>query len=683
MLMRQRKEQLYTPLKTMGFLQFILKTSCRICPVLLLCFLGIEGFSQELGLPPFRYFSPNQYEAGSRNWSLVADSTGVIYVANEEGLLRYDGVTWMKTELPQKQIAYWVETDNDGKIYVGANGDFGVVQFSEEGGLFYESLLTRLDSQYHDFNVVWEIARDKWGVVFRSRKYLFRLIDDEITTFQVPEGGSKFDVAFSVRDTVYLRVYDLGLAYVAEDGVRSLPNSAFFAEKKVNGIYPYGRDRLLIATRYEGLYIYDAKQGATPFTTNADEYLLENKIYDGHYLENGNYALATMANGVVVLTPEGKEVFRFDSSNGLKNNQTLYVREVNGQLWLGTKNGIFQLAYNAPFKAVEDEFGLNGQVSGIFRYDESLFVTCNDGFYQLSDQQGFPEFERINEDVIVDCVNLFEMGNAAWLSSLDGIFEYQDGTLQKKSAFSPREIVRTSREDVFLSSEFYFGLHLLTYSGGQFENRPVLSIDRYIDQIIPAGNDLFHVKTIDNQYYAVQLDFSTEEVSATIINESALPVGVQLIRVGDEVGFVSRDSLYFFEAGEINPKSYGLQFQRKPQEIVLTAPLSGDYCLICYEDELKSFFCEKFKLDEGQRLSSSGEYVYTAFEPTAVYENPDNQNLWIGGATGIRVFKSTAGDEKPLLQEGQTLIRQMYVGGDSTIFTGLDQLHSLKFDENK
>ncbi|MEL7145495.1 MAG: ATP-binding protein [Bacteroidota bacterium] len=453
----------------------------------------------------------------------------------------------------------------------------------------------------------------------------------------------------------------------------------FSAKKSENGIYPYGEDELLIATRHEGLYIYNKREGVREFETAADAYLLQNKIYDGHFLENGNYALATMANGIVVVTPEGNEIFRFDSSNGLRNNQTLYVREVAGQLWLGTKNGIFQLAYNAPFKSVEDEFGLNGQVSGIFRRGAEMYVTCNDGFYQLDKKT--LRFSRVNRQVIVDCVNLFDIGENMLVSSLEGIFQYEAGELIEKSTFPLREIVPTSRKDVYLASRFYFGLSLLYTTNGEYRGVSLPQINRYVEQIIPEGVNTYHVRTIDDKYYFLKLNFDTNEPKVEILNERKLSAGTHLIKLSNGVGLINGNGLSLLKE-QVSTVASKVDFQRKPMSIVATASLTDEQCLICYEDELKSFFCEKFKQTTDNRLTSTREYLYTDFKPTAVFEDPVDKTLWIGGATGVWMFKSSGGLERPFLQKSQTLIRQLRLNSDSVIYTNPEDQHTFRYDEN-
>lgn len=81
----------------------------------------------QIGTPHFKYFSPQDYKEGNRNWAIASDAKGVIYVGNDDGILRFDGISWELIPLPQNQIAYWLEKGEDGNIYVGANGEIGML----------------------------------------------------------------------------------------------------------------------------------------------------------------------------------------------------------------------------------------------------------------------------------------------------------------------------------------------------------------------------------------------------------------------------------------------------------------------------------------------------------------------------------------------------------------------------
>ncbi|MDW3192921.1 MAG: ATP-binding protein [Cytophagales bacterium] len=649
--------------------------------IFLLCLLTLvprPTYGQELGLPPYQYYSPQDYQAASRNWSIVTDSTGVVYAANEDGVLRYDGIRWELIELPFQQKAYWVEIDEEDIIYVGANGDFGMLVSDSVGKIVYQSLAKDLPEAFMDFNVVWEVVSTRYGVVFRSRNYLFRYFGGELEVFSVPEKGRIFDAAYTDRGMAYFRIYDLGLGYLDEEGIKVLPNSSFFAERKVNGIYGYGKDKLLIATRFEGLFLYDERE-IVPFRSEVDEYLIENKIYDGHHLADGNYALATMASGLVIITPEGKEVMRFDSSNGLGNNATLFVTESNGHLWLATKNGIIKMAHEAPYRLVGKEFGLRGQVSDIFEWSGEQYVACNDGFYRLDKDSRTPIFQSVNENTIIDCVNLFDHDNTLHVTSLEGVYQYSKAELTRLSRFSGREVIPTNIKNTYLASEFYFGLYLVTIEDETLSETRVEGINRMITQIVRMENDRFWIRSIDDVLYQIVVSEATDgNAVARIEQELPLSPDTYILKKGAEILLLSGDQLFQIVDGKLTNTNHQMSFQYQPQKIVFAASLITDTCLICYEDAQSSTFCEKFNFDQSGNLETAGTYMYVGFRPNTLFYDVARNEIWLGGADGISIFF----DQEPASeQESAILIRQMMVN-DSAISLKPGVLHELSHQEN-
>lgn len=644
----------------------------------LLVFLTAFAVAQDFGLPPYRYYSPQEYLAASRNWSIVTDTSGIVYVANEDGVLRFDGINWDLIELPARQKAYWVEMGEDGYIYVGANGDFGQLIKNDNNQITYQSLAKELPEAYQDFNVVWEVVSTKLGVVFRSRKYLFRYAEGKLTNFSVPGGGRIFDAAYSARDKVYFRVYDLGLAWLNKDGVQVLPNSSFFATKKVNGIYAYGSDQLLIATRFEGLFIYN-ESGIAPFHSDADEYLRDNKIYDGHQLEDGNYAIATMADGLVVITPSGEQVLRFDSSNGLGNNATLFVTEREGYLWLATKNGLFQIAHQAPYRLVGEEFGLNGQVSDIFQWNEQHYVACNDGFYRLSGEGADRKFKVVNEHTIVDCVNLFAHQDTLHIGSLEGIFRHENGETKRITRFSPREVLATPFDRFYLASEFYFGLYMLRFEGSEIFEERIEGIDRLVTQIKDLGGGRFWVRTIDDQLYDVTIIADNKNVRTFLNWQKQLSADTHIIGINDELRLLTKNKLYLVKNDQVISIGSAISFQYDPEKIIYTHTLNSGNHMICYEDAQGSTFCEKFENDSGGTLKSSGEYLNVDFRPNALFENEVTGEIWLGGADGIRIFSLGNSRED---YTSTTALRKLTVA-DSVISINPDESYEFSYDQNQ
>ncbi|MBI3883136.1 MAG: hypothetical protein HY305_02700 [Sphingobacteriales bacterium] len=88
--------------------------------LLIILFLPFHVFAQNtIGLPDVFNHSEETYNAGLHNWDIKQDRNGIIYVANDEGLLSFDGKRWSKFPLPNKTIVRSVEIGTDNRIYVG------------------------------------------------------------------------------------------------------------------------------------------------------------------------------------------------------------------------------------------------------------------------------------------------------------------------------------------------------------------------------------------------------------------------------------------------------------------------------------------------------------------------------------------------------------------------------------
>ncbi|MGH7495605.1 MAG: hypothetical protein ACREOO_24865 [bacterium] len=74
----------------------------------------------ESGLPVIRNFRPRDYRAAPANHALAQDSLGLMYAANDDGVLVFDGVQWRLIRLPGGSPAKSL-CSADGVIYVGGS----------------------------------------------------------------------------------------------------------------------------------------------------------------------------------------------------------------------------------------------------------------------------------------------------------------------------------------------------------------------------------------------------------------------------------------------------------------------------------------------------------------------------------------------------------------------------------
>ena len=113
-------------------------------------------------MPIITNYNSATYNAGLQNWCCTQDLNGEIYIANNTGLLRFDGYRWEHFTIPDNQTVRSVLADHStGRIYVGAYHEFGYFEPDEYGNLIYVSLHNaKRDStgNPHDYDI-WQISK--------------------------------------------------------------------------------------------------------------------------------------------------------------------------------------------------------------------------------------------------------------------------------------------------------------------------------------------------------------------------------------------------------------------------------------------------------------------------------------------------------------------------------------------
>ena len=127
--------------------------------------------AQEAGRPFIRNFPPSEYRAYSQNWAVTQDSRGIMYFANTDGLLEYDGINWrLIKKLP---VVRSIAIDSLGRIYVGLENDMGYLEPDNKGIYQYYSLKAKIPGNDRDFTSVYSsyILGDQ--VIFLTQHGIF------------------------------------------------------------------------------------------------------------------------------------------------------------------------------------------------------------------------------------------------------------------------------------------------------------------------------------------------------------------------------------------------------------------------------------------------------------------------------------------------------------------------------
>src|SRR5680860_869436 len=131
-------------------------------------------------LPPIHNYKIHEYNAASKNWGLAANENGELFVANNKGLLHFNGEEWTLYQLPNKTVIRSVAYIK-GKVYTGSYEEFGYWEKDKTGALRYTSLTHLIKDHAFTSEEFWQILPYKDSIVFRSFSGIYIYKNDSIT----------------------------------------------------------------------------------------------------------------------------------------------------------------------------------------------------------------------------------------------------------------------------------------------------------------------------------------------------------------------------------------------------------------------------------------------------------------------------------------------------------------------
>ncbi|MCP5103726.1 MAG: hypothetical protein GY950_10130, partial [bacterium] len=401
-------------------------------------------FCRSDGSKYFKNFRPDDYSAQPQNWSIVQDKRGIIYIGNHGMLLEFDGVSWKDISIPNQTVRS-LAVDNNGTIYVGGINEFGFFAPESKGALEYVSLKDHLDDTKRNFSDVWETISTGEGIYFRTSKLLFRWNPQkkQMKVWEPDNAFSAFHVSFTCEGKFYIRRKKIGLMHMENGSLKLLPGGDTFAEVRIYMMVPYDDKRLLIGTRSNGFFIYDGIK-PVPFSTGADDYLMENQLSHGIRLPAGDFAAATLRGGIVIFDSRGNLKRIFNKASGLQDDNVKCVFEdFQGNLWLAFQKGIAKIEYASPISIYDnDRSGLPGIVLSVAKHRNELYAGTARGLYSLSSPGKFRPVHGISSS----CWSVISTGKSLLAATTDGIFQVEDD-MRRRIVENPAYFLLRSQKD--------------------------------------------------------------------------------------------------------------------------------------------------------------------------------------------------------------------------------------------
>lgn len=442
---------------------------------LLLCIIACQYLMAQhaIAIPSIISYSKEDYKAGSQNWKFVQDEQGILYVANNEGLLSFDGNHWNKYPLPNESIVRSLAVGPGGKIYIGAQGEIGYFQPNEAGLLQYHSLVELIPSEHREFADIWNVIVLKDDIFFRSNKRIFHMAKDKIIAYP----SRNWDFLGYANGMLIANEYDKGLLQFKNGSWEPFVETGSQTNNtKLIDLVALNNDSILIATKHAGLFCY-SRGNLQPFIS-PDLAGITDKIINGIIKINDNeLAIATALGGCYIINAKGSLVQRLSLQEGLQNNNIIAISlDQQKNIWLGLNNGIDFIGYNSPIRHIFPDKQEHSPGSAAIIHKNRLYIGLTSGLYQApislendlsSVRSSFTKVNNSNGQVW----NLSEVNQQLILGHSDGAFivNGSEASLLDGSSgfwfFKPLSPVQPSQ---YMLAGTYNGLNVYDYQQGKF-----------------------------------------------------------------------------------------------------------------------------------------------------------------------------------------------------------------------
>lgn len=328
----------------------------------------------QLGTPKLQQYDGRDYRAGAANYAVAQSAEGLLYVANADTLLQYDGATWRAIGSEVRGLRHLV-LGPDSLLYGLAQSAVGVVAPADRG----QVCLRRLAIDRPPEGELLHVFATPGGVYAVYTRGVVRLYRGRAT--RCVEQAQAYRNRPPLEALVHYPLWGLTAAvgdtvapYLAVPLLQGQAVVALLAQPGFETVVVLADGRTY---RFNGWVLRPLRNEAQ--TDLANGQVTQARLLPGRYL-----ALGTLRSGLFVLDKYGREALRLGRLSGLQNETVFDLHPDNeGGLWLALESGLSRAELLAPLTFFDADAGLQGGVNALASVADTLFAATDRGIYWL------------------------------------------------------------------------------------------------------------------------------------------------------------------------------------------------------------------------------------------------------------------------------------------------------------
>ncbi|HRG57686.1 MAG TPA: SpoIIE family protein phosphatase [Bacteroidia bacterium] len=363
----------------------------------LLFIISLESKGINGGVTFIKNFTEKSYNAHAENHYIAQDKKGIMYFANAECILTFDGTKWNGIYLPNVPHVYAVAVNNEGVVFAGGENEFGYLSYDKQGAQTYVSLTNLIPKDKRIFTDIFDIVCTDSLIYFLAEERLFIYNHKQIFTID-PLTESKFRVLFKVNNQVYINDKNQGLQQVIGKKFLSVKNTSDLGELRVKSMFEIDK-HLLVCTGQNKFVDITSQQNNQQNWFNIP---LENNLIvrTAIKLSNGNICVGSKNEGLLIFNTKGKILAKYNIQNGLINNSVWYLYEdVQKNIWVATDKGISYLEMSSKILKIPSNLLTEVNLNSVVNDDNKIYIGTSQGLTKLVKTDETINEEKLSTDL--------------------------------------------------------------------------------------------------------------------------------------------------------------------------------------------------------------------------------------------------------------------------------------------
>ncbi len=344
--------------------------------IVLLLFLSISAFAQS-GHYFLSHYAPPDERIDHITFGITQDAKGVIYAANKNGVLEFDGRNWslIGTPGPVFTVTSW-----GNEVFAGGYQGFGKLVIGSDNSKIYQSLSQtqpEADQLFYSLS-----ANDK--IYFANAHSVFQLSP---TTGKVDKIKSKENEVLNglieITGNVYVKS-SVGLLKIETD---QLVPAVFPWPDKLLAEFSatLNPQNLSVIGATGGRLFLASSSGLKEINLADPEMMAHNGPIAAACIREELVAIGTLRSGVIFINPQTgaiQEVTNFYA--GLPDNEVFaLLADRNQGLWVSHDYGFTRIAPYLPFRSYSHYPGLEGNLLCVKSFKGQTYVGTTTGLFLL------------------------------------------------------------------------------------------------------------------------------------------------------------------------------------------------------------------------------------------------------------------------------------------------------------